>query len=87
MAIHDVHHVIGGELQVLGFTLGLFPDHALLMALAGSVAPKLRDQLDAPAFAPVLPRIWPIPRPIPRPIAALDAHRARQHHPRRRQGR
>lgn len=83
MAIHDVHHVIGGELQVLGFTLGLFPEHALLIALAGSVAPKLRDQLDAPAFAPELPRI----RPIPRPIAALDAHRARQHHHRRRQGR
>ena len=72
VAIHDVHHVISGyatdpegELQVLGFTMGLFPDHALLISLpallqfqmgiadplAGSVAPKLKDQLDAPAFA------------------------------------
>lgn len=40
VAIHDVHHVIGGyatdpegELQVLGFTMGLFPDHALLISL------------------------------------------------------
>ena len=77
VAIHDVHHVIGGyatdpdgELQVLGFTMGLFPDHALLIALpallqfqmgiadplAGSVAPKLKDQLDAPAFARALQR-------------------------------
>ena len=61
VAIHDVHHVIGGyatdpegELQVLGFTMGLFPDHALLISLpallqfqmgiadplAGSVAPN-----------------------------------------------
>jgi hypothetical protein len=77
VAIHDVHHVVGGyatdpdgELQVLGFTMGLFPDHALLIALpallqfqmgiadplAGSVAPKLKDQLDAPAFARALQR-------------------------------
>ena len=77
VAIHDVHHVIGGyatdpegELQVLGFTMGLFPDHALLISLpallqfqmgiadplAGSVAPKLKDQLDAPAFAQALQR-------------------------------
>ncbi len=77
VAIHDVHHVIGdyatdpdGELQVLGFTMGLFPDHALLISLpallqfqmgiadplAGSVAPKLKDQLDAPAFARALQR-------------------------------
>lgn len=88
---------IAVDLQVLGFTMGLFPDHALLIALpallhfqmgiadplAESVAPKLEDQLNAPALAPELPRI----RPIPRPIAALDAHRARQHHRRRRQGR
>jgi hypothetical protein len=77
VAIHDVHHVIGGygtdpggELQVLAFSMGLFPDHALLIALpallqfqmgiadplAGSVAPKLKDQLDAPAFAVALQR-------------------------------
>lgn len=77
VAIHDVHHVIGGyatdpdgELQVLGFSMGLFPDHALLIALpallqfqmgvadplAGSVAPKLKDQLDAPTFAQALQR-------------------------------
>ena len=77
VAVHDVHHVIGGyatdpdgELQVLGFTMGLFPDHALLIGLpallqfqmgiadplAGSVAPKLKDQLDAPAFAQALQR-------------------------------
>lgn len=77
VAIHDVHHVIGGygtdpggELQVLAFSMGLFPDHALLIALppllqfqmgiadplAGSVAPKLKDQLDAPAFAEALQR-------------------------------
>jgi len=77
VAIHDVHHVIGGyatdpdgELQVLGFTMGLFPDHALLIALpallqfqmgiadplAGIVAPKLKDQLDAPTFAQALQR-------------------------------
>ncbi|MFM7513169.1 MAG: hypothetical protein ACKO3F_07360 [Cyanobium sp.] len=77
VAIHDVHHVIGGyatdpdgELGVLAFSMGLFPDHALLIALppllqfqmgiadplAGSVAPKLTDQLDAPAFADALQR-------------------------------
>jgi len=77
VAIHDVHHVIGGyatdpqgELEVLAFSMGLFPDHALLIALpallqfqmgiadplAGSVAPKLTDQLDAPAFAVALQR-------------------------------
>lgn len=77
IAIHDVHHVIGGyatdpdgELQVLAFTMGLFPDHALLIALpallqfqmgiadpmAAGVAPKLRDQLDAPVFAAGLQR-------------------------------
>lgn len=77
VAIHDVHHVIGGyatdpdgELQVLGFSMGLFPDHALLIGLpgllqfqmgiadplAGSVAPKLKDQLNAPAFATALER-------------------------------
>jgi hypothetical protein len=77
VAVHDVHHVIGGyatdpkgELQVLAFSLGLFPDHALLIGLppllqfqmgiadplAGSVAPKLKDQLDAPAFAEGLQR-------------------------------
>jgi hypothetical protein len=77
VAIHDVHHVItgydtdpAGELQVLAFTMGLFPDHALLIALpamlqfqmgiadplAGSVAPKLKDQLNAPAFAVALQR-------------------------------
>lgn len=77
VAIHDVHHVIAGydtdpagELQVLAFTMGLFPEHALLIALpallqfqmgiadplAGSVAPKLKDQLDAPAFAVALQR-------------------------------
>ncbi|MCP9882292.1 hypothetical protein KBY65_07340 [Cyanobium sp. Alchichica 3B3-8F6] len=77
VAIHDLHHVIGGyatnpngELQVLGFTMGLFPDHALLIGLpallqfqmgiadplAGSVAPKLKDQLDAPTFAQALQR-------------------------------
>ena len=69
VAIHDVHHVIGGyatdpdgELQVLAFSMGLFPDHALLIGLpgllqfqmgsadplAGSVAPQLKDQLNAP---------------------------------------
>ncbi|MFM9041102.1 MAG: hypothetical protein ACKOHJ_02410, partial [Vulcanococcus sp.] len=77
VATHDVHHVIGGyatdpdgELQVLAFSMGLFPDHALLIAipallqfqmgiadpLAGSVAPKLKDQLQAPAFASALQR-------------------------------
>lgn len=77
VAIHDVHHVIGGyatdpdgELQVLAFTMGLFPDHALLIALpallqfqmgiadpmAAGVAPKLKDQLNAPAFAAGLDR-------------------------------
>jgi hypothetical protein len=77
VALHDVHHVIGGyatdpdgELQVLAFTMGLFPEHALLIAipplmqfqvgiadpLAGSVAPKLKDQLRAPAFAAALER-------------------------------
>lgn len=77
IALHDVHHVIGGyatdpagELQVLGFSMGLFPDHALLIALpallqfqmgiadplAASVAPRLQDQLDAPAFATALQR-------------------------------
>ena len=77
MAIHDVHHVIGnyatdpdGELQVLGFTMGLFPDHALLIGLPGllqfqmgladplaaGVAPTLQDQLNAPAFAQALQR-------------------------------
>lgn len=77
VAIHDVHHVIGGyatdpdgELQVLAFTMGLFPEHALLIGLpallqfqmgiadplAGSVAPKLKDQLNAPAFAAGLQR-------------------------------
>jgi hypothetical protein len=77
VAVHDVHHVIGGyatdpggELQVLAFSLGLFPEHALLIGLppllqfqmgiadplAGSVAPKLKDQLDAPAFAEGLQR-------------------------------
>jgi len=77
VAVHDVHHVIGGyatdpdgELRVLAFSLGLFPDHALLIGLpallqfqmgiadplAGSVAPKLKDQLDAPAFAEGLQR-------------------------------
>jgi len=77
VAIHDVHHVIGGyatdpdgELRVLAFSMGLFPDHALLIALpallqfqvgiadplAASVAPKLKDQLDAPAFAEALQR-------------------------------
>ncbi len=103
VAIHDVHHVIGGyatdpdgELQVLGFTMGLFPDHALLIALpallqfqmgiadplAVSVAPKLKDQLDAPTFAQALQRgaattgpirdfhwdFWPW---IDRPLAAV----------------
>lgn len=77
VALHDVHHVItgygtdpAGELQVLAFSMGLFPDHALLIALppllqfqvgiadplAGSVAPTLKDQLDAPAFAIALQR-------------------------------
>ena len=77
VAIHDVHHVIGnyatdpdGELQVLGFTMGLFPDHALLIGLPGllqfqmgladplaaGVAPTLQDQLNAPAFAQALQR-------------------------------
>ncbi len=77
VAAHDVHHVIGGyatdpdgELQVLAFSMGLFPDHALLIAipplmqfqvgiadpLASSVAPKLTDQLRAPAFAAALER-------------------------------
>ena len=77
VATHDVHHVIGGyatdpdgELQVLAFSMGLFPDHALLIAipplmqfqmgiadpLAGSVAPTLKDQLRAPAFATALER-------------------------------
>jgi hypothetical protein len=77
VALHGVHHVIGGyatdpdgELQVLAFSLGLFPDHALLIGLpallqvqmgiadplAGSVAPKRKDQLDAPAFADGLQR-------------------------------
>jgi len=77
VAIHDVHHVIvgngtdpEGELEMLAFSMGLFPDHALLIALsallqfqmgiadplAGSVAPKLTDQLDAPAFAVALQR-------------------------------
>ncbi|MFM7465160.1 MAG: hypothetical protein ACKO28_06775 [Cyanobium sp.] len=77
VAVHDVHHVIGGyatdpagELQVLAFSLGLFPEHALLIGLpplmqfqmgiadplAGSVAPKLKDQLNAPAFAEGLQR-------------------------------
>ena len=77
VATHDVHHVIGGyatdpdgELQVLAFSMGLFPEHALLIAipplmqfqagiadpLAGSVAPKLKDQLRAPAFAAALER-------------------------------
>lgn len=77
VALHDVHHVIGGyatdpdgELRVLAFTLGLFPDHSLLIGLppllqfqmgiadplAANVAPKLRDQLDAPAFAEGLQR-------------------------------
>ena len=77
VATHDVHHVIGGyatdpdgELQVLGFSMGLLPDHALLIAipallqfqmgiadpLAGSVAPKLKDQLQAPTFAAALQR-------------------------------
>lgn len=77
VAIHDVHHVIGGyatdpdgELQVLAFSMGLFPDHALLIALpallqfqmgiadpmAAGVAPKLKDQLNAPAFAAGLER-------------------------------
>lgn len=77
VAVHDVHHVIGGyatdpegELRVLAFSLGLFPNHALLIGLppllqfqmgiadplAGSVAPKLKDQLDAPAFAEGLQR-------------------------------
>jgi len=50
--------------------MGLFPDHALLIALpallqfqmgiadpfAGSVAPKLTDQHDVPAFATALQR-------------------------------
>lgn len=77
VGIHDVHHVIGGyatdpegELQLLGFTMGLFPDHALLVGLpvllqfqmgiadpmAASVAPRLKDQLNAPAFAAGLQR-------------------------------
>jgi len=77
VAAHDVHHVIGGyatdpdgELQVLAFSMGLFPEHALLIAipplmqfqvgiadpLAGNVAPKLKDQLRAPAFAAALER-------------------------------
>lgn len=77
VALHDVHHVIGGyatdpggELEVLGFTMGLFPDHALLIGLPGllqfqmgiadplaaSVAPRLKQQLDAPAFATALQR-------------------------------
>lgn len=77
VAVHDVHHVIGGyatdpdgELKVLGFSMGLFPEHALLIGLpgllqfqmgiadplAGSVAPRLTDQLQAPAFAAALER-------------------------------
>jgi len=77
VAVHDVHHVIGGyatdpagELQVLAFTMGLFPDHALLIVLppllqfqmgiadplAASVAPRLTDQLNAPDFAEQLQR-------------------------------
>ena len=77
VATHDVHHVIGGyttdpdgELQVLAFSMGLFPEHALLIAipplmqfqvgiadpLAGNVAPKLKDQLSAPSFAAALER-------------------------------
>ena len=85
VALHDVLHVIGGyatdtdgELKVLAFTLGLFPDHALLIALppllqfqmgiadplAGSVAPKLKDQLDAPAFAEHLQRGAAVVGPI-----------------------
>ena len=77
VAVHDIHHVIGGydtdpagELQVLGFTMGLFPDHALLIVLppllqfqmgiadplAASVAPRLTDQLNAPDFAAQLQR-------------------------------
>lgn len=77
VAVHDVHHVIGdyatdpeGELQVVGFTMGLFPEHGLLIGLpallqfqmgiadplAAGVAPRLTDQLDAPAFAAGLNR-------------------------------
>ena len=77
LAMHDVHHVIGGygidyigEQRVLAFTMGLFPDHALLIGLPGmlqfqmgiadplaaSVAPKLKDQLDPPLFARELER-------------------------------
>lgn len=77
IALHDVHHVVGGyatdpagELQVVGFSMGLFPDHALLIGLpallqfqmgiadplAASVAPRLQDQLDAPGFATALQR-------------------------------
>ena len=77
LAIHDVHHVIGGyaidyagEIRVLAFTMGLVPDHALLIGLpamlqfqmgiadplAASVAPKLKDQLDSPVFARELQR-------------------------------
>lgn len=77
VALHDVHHVIGGyatdpdgELQVLAFSMGLFPEHALLIGipplmqfqvgiadpLAASVAPKLKDQLRSDAFASSLER-------------------------------
>lgn len=77
LAIHDVHHVIGdydidvaGEQRVLAFTMGLVPDHALLIGLpallqfqmgiadplAASVAPKLKDQLDPALFAGELER-------------------------------
>ena len=85
VATHDVHHVIGGyatdpdgELQVLAFSMGMFPEHALLIAippllqfqegiadpLAGSVAPKLKDQLRAPAFAKALERGSTVVGPI-----------------------
>jgi hypothetical protein len=66
--LHDYYQHNGFPFP--GSRKGLFPDHALLIALpallqfqmgiadplAGSVAPKLKDQRDAPAFARALQR-------------------------------
>jgi hypothetical protein len=85
ISTHDIHHVIGGydttpagELQVLAFTMGLFPDHALLVGVVGLlqfqmgftdpmgsvVAPRTKDQLNAPAFAVALQRGADVTGPI-----------------------
>ena len=67
-----------GELQVLAFTMGLFPDHALLVGVVGLlqfqmgftdpmgsvVAPRTKDQLNAPAFAVALQRGADVTGPI-----------------------